>query len=105
MDEGKCKQLVKDLNEPEIIKEDIRIKVIGETGSEKAALLKSELESKGYINVGLESQKSIQNSTIELKRINRKYLEQLKNDIDLSTFQVVYSPDYEEKYDIYIKIK
>ncbi|ACM60352.1 LytR family transcriptional attenuator [Caldicellulosiruptor bescii] len=105
LDEGKCKQLVKDLNEPEIIKEDIRIKVIGETGSEKAALLKSELESKGYINVGLESQKSIQNSTIELKRINRKYLEQLKNDIDLSTFQVVYSPDYEEKYDIYIKIK
>ncbi|WPX09953.1 LCP family protein [Anaerocellum danielii] len=105
LDEEKCKQLVEDLNEPEIIKENIRIKVIGESVSEKAALLKSELESKGYVNVGLGNQKRIQNSTIELKRINKKYLEQLRDDIDLSTFQVVYSPDYGELYDVYIKVK
>jgi len=105
LDEKKCKQLIEDLNDPEIIKENMKIKVIGESGSEKPALLKSELESKGYVNVGLGSQKSIQNATIELKRINRKYFEQLRNDIDLSTFQVVYSPDYEEKYDICIKVK
>lgn len=55
LDEEKCKQFVEDLNELEIIKENIRIKVIGESGSEKAVLFKSEFELKGYVNVGLGS--------------------------------------------------
>lgn len=55
LDEEKCKQFVEDLNELEIIKENIRIKVIGESGSEKVVLFKSEFELKGYVNVGLGS--------------------------------------------------
>ncbi|AZT90452.1 LytR family transcriptional regulator [Caldicellulosiruptor changbaiensis] len=105
LNEEKCKALIDDLNEPEVLKDSMKIKILSGSFDDKATQLKNDLESKGYSNVNLGRVSKLESSEVELKRVNRKYLELLKNDIDLSTYQVVYSPDYSDKFDVYIKVK
>lgn len=105
LNEEKCRALIDDLNEPEVLKDSMKIKILSKSFDDKATQLKNDLESKGYSNVNLGRVSKLESSEVELKRVNRKYLELLKNDIDLSTYQVVYSPDYSDKFDVYIKVK
>ncbi|WP_039767648.1 MULTISPECIES: LCP family protein [unclassified Caldicellulosiruptor] len=105
LNEEKCKALIDDLNEPEVLKDSMKIKILSGSFDDKATQLKNDLESKGYSNVNLGRVSKLESSKVELKRVNRKYLELLKNDINLSTYQVVYSPDYNDKFDVYIKVK
>jgi len=104
LDTEKCKALIDDLNEPEVLKDSMKVKILAKSIDNKVTQLKSNLESKGYLNVELGKVSKLDSSMVELKRINRKYLELLKNDVDLSTYQVAYSPDYTDKFDVYIKI-
>lgn len=104
LNEEKCKALIADLDEPEIFKESVKIKVLANS-VDNGTQLKSDLESKGYQNIDVGKITGLESNIIELKRVNRKYLELLRNDIDVSTYQIVYSPDYANKFDVYIKVK
>ncbi|WAM30709.1 LCP family protein [Caldicellulosiruptor naganoensis] len=105
IDEENCKALIDDLNEPDVLKDSIRIKILSTSIDDRISQLKNDLETKGYSNVEIGRASKIEENKVELKRVNRKYLELLKNDIDLSTYQIVYSPDYSDKFDVYIKVK
>ncbi|WAM32924.1 LCP family protein [Caldicellulosiruptor morganii] len=105
LDEEKCKALVDHLNEPDVSKDELKIKILSTSTDERIIQFKNDLKNKGYVSVELGRTNKIENNQVELKRVNRKYLQLLKNDLDLSTYEIVYSPDYNDRFDVYIKVK
>lgn len=105
MNEEKSKLLMDDLNEPDISKNNISVKILCNSIDDNVKSIKSDFEQKGYGKVELSrAYPKLKNNIIALKKINRKYLDIVKADINSEVYQIVYDVDYNDKFDVYLEI-